>query len=193
MFYQLRFLVRITEAHSIMRRYFVVNGFDGALAMLGLTMGFRISEAEVPVAITACVSTAIALGVSGTSSAFISESAERQKELRDLERAMIADMTDTAHSAAARLVPLLIAIVNGLAPLLISLLIISPLLMQQSGLSLPWPAIDVALVTAFALIFLLGTFLGQVSGRFWLWSGTLAVLLAAATALLILALNFPSV
>jgi hypothetical protein len=62
---RLRFLVSITQSHSIMRRYFVVNGFDGALAMLGLTMGFRITEAALPVAITACVGTAVALGVSG--------------------------------------------------------------------------------------------------------------------------------
>ena len=190
---QLRFLVSITRSRSIMRRYFVVNGFDGALAMLGLTMGFRISDAELPVAITACVSTAIALAVSGVSSAFISESAEREKELRELEQSMMADMADTAHGVAARLIPLLIAIVNGLAPLLISLLIISPLWLQQSGLALPWPALDVALGTAFVLIFLLGTFLGQVSGRFWLWSGMRAVLIGAGTALLILALNLPSI
>lgn len=192
MFDKLRFLVGITQSRSIMRRYFVVNGFDGALAMLGLTMGFRISDAEPAVAITACVSTAIALGVSGASSAFISESAERKKELRELEESMVADMTDTAHAAAARLIPPLVAIVNGSAPLLISLLIISPLWLQQAGLVFPWPAIDVALGTAFVVIFLLGTFLGRVSGRFWLWSGTRAVLLAVGTVLLILALGAPA-
>ena len=160
--------------------------------MLGLTTGFRISDAELSVAITACVSTAIALGVSGASSAFISEAAEREKELHDLERSMMADMTDTAHGAAARLIPPLIATVNGFAPLAISLLIISPLWMQQAGLSFPWPAIDVAVATAFVVIFLLGTFLGRVSGRFWLWSGARAVLLAAGTVLLILALSTPS-
>jgi VIT1/CCC1 family predicted Fe2+/Mn2+ transporter len=101
-------------------------------------------------------------------------------------------MTDTAYGAAVRHIPPLIAIVNGLAPLLISLLIISPLWLQQSGLSLPWSAMDVALGTAFVVIFLLGTFLGSVSGRSWLWSGMRAVLLAAGTALLILVLNFPA-
>jgi len=160
--------------------------------MLGLTMGFRISDAELSVAITACTSTAIALGVSGVSSAYISESAERKKDLRELEQSMIEDMADTAHGAAARLIPPLVAMVNGLAPLLISLLIILPLWLRQAGFFLPWPAIDVALGTAFVLIFLLGTFLGRVSGRFWLWSGARAVLLAAGTALLILALNLPS-
>ena len=33
---RVRFLMRITRTHGIVRRYFVVNGFDGALTMLGL-------------------------------------------------------------------------------------------------------------------------------------------------------------
>ena len=31
---QVNFLLRITRTHGIVRRYFVVNGFDGALTML---------------------------------------------------------------------------------------------------------------------------------------------------------------
>jgi hypothetical protein len=37
------FLLRISRSHGILRRYFVVNGFDGALAMLGLMRGFLVS------------------------------------------------------------------------------------------------------------------------------------------------------
>jgi hypothetical protein len=33
---RLRLLVQLTRAHRIARRYFVTNGFDGALTMLGL-------------------------------------------------------------------------------------------------------------------------------------------------------------
>ena len=40
---QLRFILGLTHAHFIARRYFVTNGFDGALTMLGLTMGFYAS------------------------------------------------------------------------------------------------------------------------------------------------------
>ena len=40
---ELGFLVRLSHARHIARRYFVVNGFDGALAMLGLNMGFYVS------------------------------------------------------------------------------------------------------------------------------------------------------
>ena len=86
--------------------------------------------------INACVAAAIALGMSGISSAWISEVAERKRELRELEEAMLADLGRSAHGQAARWVPLLVALVNGGAPLLISLLIITPLWLAQSGVLL---------------------------------------------------------
>jgi hypothetical protein len=65
---QTRFLLRITRTHDIMRRYFVVNGFDGALTMLGLIIGFLVSGATgLSVIINVCLGAAIALGVSGVS------------------------------------------------------------------------------------------------------------------------------
>ena len=84
---QFQLLLSISHSHLIARRYFVVNGFDGALTMLGLLMGFYISgDVVLSVIITACMGTAIALAVSGISSAYISESAEKQQELKELIR-----------------------------------------------------------------------------------------------------------
>jgi hypothetical protein len=67
---ELGFLLRISHSRGIMRRYFVVNGFDGALTMLGVILGFVTTD-RVPlsVVIGACMGAAIALGVSGVSSA----------------------------------------------------------------------------------------------------------------------------
>ncbi len=183
----LRLFIRITRSQAIIRRYFVVNGFDGALTMLGLTTGFRASgEATLSVMISACLGAAVALGVSGVTSAYISESAERQKALRDLEQAMAADLNHTAHGMAARLIPFLIALVNGLAPLVISLVIITPLWLMQFEVDLPWPALDTAIGLAFVIIFFLGTFLGRVSGEFWLWSGVRTLSIALVTAVIIM-------
>ena len=44
MFSQLKTLLHITRSHGIIRRYFVVNGFDGALTILGLCMGFYFTD-----------------------------------------------------------------------------------------------------------------------------------------------------
>jgi len=183
---QIRFLLSITRTHDIVRRYFVVNGFDGALTMLGLIIGFMISSsASLTVMINACLGAAIALGMSGMSSAYVSESAERKRALDKLEEAMVADLQDSAHADAARWVPLLVAVVNGAAPLLISLLILVPLWMARMGIPLPLPPLHLAISIALLLIFLLGVFLGRVAGISWLRSGIQTLLVAMFTAGLI--------
>jgi predicted membrane protein (TIGR00267 family) len=184
---RIHFLIRLGHAHKIARRYFVTNGFDGALTLLGLIIGFYSSgSVDLPVVINACLGAAIALTVSGLSSAYVSEAAEREQELLELEQALVRDLADTAHGHAARLLPLLIAAVNGLAPLLIALIIISPLWLAQAGLALPLPPLETSITLAFAVLFLLGAFLGTISGRFWLWSGVRTLLIALLTAAVIL-------
>ena len=183
MFRQLRFLFQLTHAHTIARRYFVTNGFDGALTMLGLTMGFYASDSvATPVIISACLGAAIALTVSGLASAYVSESAEREKELKALEQAVVGDLEHTAHGRAARWVPVLIALVNGFAPLLMALLIMTPLWLSEAGIALPLTALECAIVTAFLTLFMLGVFLGTVTGQFWLWSGLRTLAIALFTA-----------
>ena len=182
MFHRLGLLLEITGSHGIMRRYFVVNGFDGALTMLGIIMGFAVSvPADPGVVISACLGAAIALGVSGVSSAWVSEAAERRKALRDLERAMMTSLEKSAHGRAVRWVPLLIGAVNGLAPLLISLLIITPLWLARAGFGFPVSPLYAAIAVALALIFLLGAFLGYFSGTSWFRSGLRTLLVATVT------------
>lgn len=183
---QVKFLLDITNARGIVRRYFVVNGFDGALTMLGLIMGFIISTpTDLSIIISVCLGAAIALGMSGVSSAYISESAERKYALDKLERAMISDLHGSAHGTATRWVPLLIALVNGLAPLVISLLILLPLWLALAGVNLPIPPLYAATAVALLLTFLLGVFLGRISGVTWLRSGIQSLLVAVITASLI--------
>ena len=190
MFGQLRFLFQLTHAQTIARRYFVTNGFDSALTMLGLTMGFYSSNnVATSVIISACLGAAIALTISGLASAYESETAEREKELKELEQAVVGDLEDTAHGRAARWVPILIAMVNGFAPLLIALLIMTPLWLSQVGIALPLTALESSIALAFLTLFLLGAFLGTVSGRFWLWSGLRTLVIAVFTAGIILLLT----
>ncbi|WP_455212485.1 hypothetical protein [Kaarinaea lacus] len=185
-----RFLFHITHAHRIFRRYFVVNGFDGALTTLGLILGFYSAEqVAIPVMISACMGAAIALAVSGFSSAYVSEAAEREKELKELEQSLIKNLDGSAHSKAARLVPIFVAIVNGLAPLSMALIIIIPLFLAQAEIALPWPPLESATVLAFLTLFLLGAFLGKISGQFWLWSSLRTLLIAIITSVIILSLG----
>ncbi len=194
MFARLRYLIELSHSHRIARRYFVTNGFDGVLAMLGLLMGFRVSAViSIDVMIGACVGAAVALFMSGLSSAYISESAEKQHELQELEKSMVTSLDESAHAEAARLMPFLIALVNGLSPWLLALLILAPLFMAQQQF---WPnflaiisPLDLAIIIALSLAFMLGVFIGRLSGQFWLWTGMRALLIAVITASIILLLN----
>lgn len=179
-------LVIISKSHDIARRYVVVNGFDGALTTLGLLVGFYISTGtNINIAITACLSAAIALAMSGISSAYVSEAAERKREFREIQSAMISDMSGSVHAKASIWMPLLIAVTNGLSPLILSLIIITPLLLTQLGYSLPFNPYEAGIGIAFFLIFLLGVFLGRVGGTFWLVSGLQTLLVALVTTVLI--------
>ncbi len=186
-FSRIRVLFRITHARRIIRRYFVTNGFDGVLTMLGLLMGFHISQAtDLMVAINACMGAAVALGMSGLSSAYISEAAERKRELRALEQALLADLSESDYGRAARFVPVIVALVNGFAPFLLSLLIMTPLWMGHHGIQFPLPPLETSIALALLMIFLLGIFLGQISGTSWIWMGIKATMLGLLTAGLIL-------
>ena len=186
LFTQARFLLNITRTQDIVRRYFVVNGFDGALTMLGLIIGFLVSSpTDLSVVVNACLGAAIALGMSGVGSAYVSESAERRRELAKLEKAMIISLRDSAHGQAASLAPLLIALVNGSAPLVISLLILIPLFLSKAGIQLAISPLYIAIFIALLLIFLLGIFLGRISGVSWLRSGVQTLMVAVVTVALI--------
>lgn len=185
---QFRSLWNISKAGDIARRYFVTNGFDGALTLLGILLGFYTSgEVPLAVAIGACLGAAIALGISGFTSALLSETEERKKELKELEASLVAPLEESDYGRASQITPWVIAAVNGLSPFLISLFIITPLWLAKAevDLPLPWGPIETGIGFSFLAILFLGIFLGRVSGTFWLWSGLRAVLIGLVTAAII--------
>ena len=175
---RLKTLLEISHSEGIIRRYFVVNGFDGALTTLGLVMGFYISDqVELSVVITSCLAAAVALGMSGISSAYISEVAERKRNLAQLEEAMVTSLEQSHHAQAAVWIPWLVALVNGIAPMTIALIIILPLWMGVRGFTLILPPLEAAMFVAFVIFFYSGSFpaeLAALSGcgavyRAWWW------------------------
>lgn len=177
-----RQIIRVAGSAAILRRYFIVNGFDGALTMLGIMMGFLLSPPTgLFVVINACLAAAIALGVSGVSSAYVSEVAERKRELGKLESAMISDLSESAHGEAARWVPFVVALVNGASPLGICLLILAPLWIAQAGHELPASPLQLSIAVAFCLIFFLGVLLGRIANVSWFRSGVQTLSVAGVT------------
>ena len=182
------FILHLLRSWSIARRYMVTNGFDGALTMLGMITGFYTTGmTELSVAITACLGAAIALFISGISSAYLSEKAEREKELRELEQALVVDLKESDYGRASRYLPIFVALVNGLSPLLLALVILLPLFLaeEKQAVSTTSPFIS-AIAVGLLCVFSLGVFLGKINKKFWLWSGLRALIIALVTVVIIL-------
>ena len=182
---KIRSFWNFSQVGQIARRYFITNGFDGALAMLGILLGFY-TGGKVPLAITmnACFGAAVALGISGFTSALLSETEERKKELKELEASLMTSLEESDHWRASQITPWVIAAINGLSPFSISLFIIIPLWLEDRGFILPFDIypLDAAIGFSFLAILFLGISLGRISGTFWLWSGLRAVFIGLITA-----------
>jgi len=156
---------RITGFWKIARRALANNSFDGVLTMVGVLTGnylggIRDAATVVRIGIAASVS----IGVSGLWGAYLAESAERGRELAQLERVCLTDLSNTKFSRAARVAVVVVSVVDGLSPLVSSLIVLLPFLIA--------PLIgNILLCYALALIigliglFGLGMFLGYISER----------------------------
>ncbi|AEP31363.1 hypothetical protein [Brumicola nitratireducens] len=161
--------------------------------MFGLILGFMLSaDVHVPSVINVCLGAAIALAVSGVSSAYVSERAERKLILRQLEDAMLSDLSDSSHAHAATFVPVVVALVNGLAPLVISVLIMIPLWLNEAGFLWVTAPLWSSLCIAGLLLFTLGVLLSGISGIPWYFSGLKTLAIGFSTALLIYLFVGPS-
>ena len=119
----------------------------------------------------------------------ISESAERKHELDKLRDAMMDRLEGSAHEEAATIVPVMVALVNGLSPFIFAMLILAPLWLASSNSMVITAPVDLSIGIAMVMAFLLGIYIGRLSGTFWLWAGLRSSLLAIAIIFLILLFN----
>jgi len=156
---------RIAGIAEIARRYLAMNAFDGVLTIIGVLMGnYMAGVRSASIVINTGIATSIAMGVSGLWGAYLTEAAERQRELAELEKVSLTNLGQTKIGRASRLAVVIVALVDGLAPFVAALIVLTPLfaaplignILVSYALSLA-----VALITLFGL----GMFLGCISGR----------------------------
>ena len=152
----------MTDMDEIGRRKFVNNAFDGVLTMVGVVMGSYVAGVTDPaVVISTGVTTSMAIGVSGFWGAFISEKAERKRELDDLGKALLSDLSETKQARAGHVASWVVSAVDGLSPFLAAFFVVLPFLFTALVGNIDY--IYYASIS-FALIFLfgLGVFTGSV-------------------------------
>lgn len=187
---EIREYLRVTRAKRILRRYFAMNAFDGAMTSLGVVIGSYITSISDSRAVVGLIIVGgIAMAISGFSGTYMTESAERSKALDEIEEAMLVDLEDTIHGQASRFVSVFSGIVDGSAPFLASLPTVLPFALTIMGLLPIQMAFYASIGASLTTLFLLGVFLGRISRGNIVYSGIKMVVAGVAVALLALFLN----
>ncbi len=154
---------KISHLDELGRRYFVMNSFDGVLTIIGLLLGSFFSNLHNPaILIKMGISMAVAIGISGFWGTYMAEQAERAKSLDELEQATLSNLEDTDIGKASRFAAYTVAVIDGLSPMLATLIVISPFFL--AGTTIPVSsAYLISAVLAFGLLIFLGVFLGRIS------------------------------
>jgi predicted membrane protein (TIGR00267 family) len=177
---------QIAGIAEIARRYFAMNAFDGVLTTIGVLAGnYLAGVRDLSIPIRIGIATSIAMGISGLWGAYLTESAERQKELSDLEKISLIDQSETSIGRASRFAVIVVSVVDGLAPALAAFIVLIPLFLA-SWINNPILSYGLAGGIALICLFGLGMFLGKVSERSLIGYG-FKTLLAGVVAI---AINF---
>ncbi len=156
--------MKVAGGWQIARRYFVMNGFDGILSVLGIILGtYALGTTDPKLILAPGLGATIAIAISGFWIAYLTEEAEQVREIHELERTIFTDLDDSMYVRAAKVASVVNSLVDGASPFIFGMLILSPFLFVES-LGLP---MDIAYYLSFVisgvLLFVLGTFLGRLS------------------------------
>jgi predicted membrane protein (TIGR00267 family) len=154
---------KLANISEIARRYFAMNAFDGVLTIIGVLMGNLVAGVNDPgIVLSTGLATSVAMGVSGLWGAYLTESAERKRDLDELSRVTLTDLTDTRIGRASRAAIFIVAIVDGLSPFMAALVVLLPFFVAGKFEDLTW-AYYTSLGLALLTLFSLGLFLGRIS------------------------------
>lgn len=160
---QLREYEDIAEIGEIARRYFAMNAFDGVLTMIGVLIGnYSAGVESARVVISTGLATSMAIGVSGFWGAYFTESAERKRDLDDLESYTLTDLNETKIGRASRAAAIVVSLVDGFAPFLAALVVLLPFFLTSLWGEI-YRSYYLSLAMALGVLFALGAFLGAIS------------------------------
>ncbi len=177
---------QIANIAEIARRYFAMNAFDGVLTTIGVLAGnYLAGVRDLSIPIRTGIATSIAMGISGLWGAYLTETAERQRELADLQKISLIDQSETSIGRASRFAVIVVSVVDGIAPALAAMIVLTPLFF---GSLIQNPVLSYALAGGLALLclFALGLFLGKVSEKSLIGYGFKTLLAGLAA----IAINF---
>lgn len=155
--------LKISGGSGLIRRYFVMNAFDGALTIFGVILGsFIAGISDFSLVVSIGLATSVAVGISGVWGAFLTETAERKRELKSLEKSLHRKLKGTDIEKAFTVTTYITAAVDGLSPFLAALVILAPFMLALPGISVEG-TYYVSFFLAAAVFMFLGAYLGYIS------------------------------
>lgn len=163
--------IRNASIGPIARRYFVSNGFDGALTGVGVTVGAYLSGVESGLTVISIgLGAAVGLCTSGVWSVWEIERAEMRAELQETEDAMLTDLSDTQVEREKMSNQVVNAFMSGLGPLIGLILPLIPFLFEGVAFSL-FQATLVSIAVAVGVLFTFGAYMASISRQRWYIAG----------------------
>jgi predicted membrane protein (TIGR00267 family) len=149
------------QISPISRRYFISNGFDGALTFTGLAMGSVLSGANNLMVFKIAAGAAVGLATSGVWSVWEIEKAEKIAQVREMEEAMLENLEDSAVMENKMEDRKSNAIMSGLGPIMTIMLPASVFLIPLTSMQ----ALMGAIGAAVGMLFLFGMYMAEISKR----------------------------
>ena len=175
---------KIAGIGEIARRYFAMNSFDGVLTILGILIGSYFGGIrQANIIISAGLGASIALMVSGLWGTYLTEQAERTKSLKELEGSILIKLGKTDIGKASRFATRIVALINGLSPFIGGIIVLTPFFFSKFFNNIE-NAYYASGCIAFAILFLLGSFLGKISKESLIKTGLKMILAGIVCALL---------
>jgi predicted membrane protein (TIGR00267 family) len=160
---RLREYDNLANISEIGRRYFAMNAFDGVLTIIGVLMGNLTAGVEEPqIVVSTGLATCTAMGISGLWGAYLTETAERKRDLDELSRHTLTDLNNTRIGKASRVAVVIVAVIDGLSPFLAALFVLIPFFAAGLFPVITW-VYYTSLGMALLALFSLGLFLGHIS------------------------------
>lgn len=159
-FKNIRYQLKVAKVWPTLRRFLMNTVFDSVLTCMGIIIGAATASAMNSILIFGTTLTgALALGISSGVSTYEAEGAEKEIELKKLEKSMLRDLEDSIQYRASKVGQIVIGITNFSVPILTALALTIPILIISDSTIALYCTVGVAT----AILFGMGMYFAKIS------------------------------
>jgi predicted membrane protein (TIGR00267 family) len=158
------YFFELLKKNAVIRRYILMNSFDGALTILGILIATYLTKIFDPkLIIVSSMGVIVSTGISGIWGGYMAERAEKKKARHELEKHLMRNLAKTKIEKEMKKVSWFMGLANGLSSNIVSLIAIVPFFLAISGFIETGEAFLYSFAIVFTIIFLLGGAIGKIA------------------------------